>query len=119
MATKRPLFSNGTEFMFWSSRNCEHCHKAVQYNEGKNYMPKYRCAIQRDIEFAAIDDGCGNDRAYNAARSPRCPYFVEKGSVKRKRKKKERHAADAVVKILTLWKEKQLTSGSFAKCVQT
>jgi hypothetical protein len=88
MATKRPLFSNGTEFMFWSSRNCEHCHKAVQYNEGKNYMPKYRCAIQRDIEFAAIDDGCGNDRAYNAARSPRCPYFVEKGSVKRKRAKK-------------------------------
>ena len=46
MATKYPLFSNGTEFMLWQARNCERCVKAVFFDERKNFCPKYRCAVQ-------------------------------------------------------------------------
>lgn len=69
-----PLFSNGTEFMLWQSRNCEQCVKAVFYNTKKDYFPKYKCAIQRDIESASIGDGCGNRRVYEATHSVECPY---------------------------------------------
>lgn len=69
------LFSNGTEFMEWQSRNCERCVKAVWYNEKKDFYPKYRCAVQRDIEKAAIADGCGTKRVYHATHSDICPYI--------------------------------------------
>ena len=81
-----PLFSNGTEFMLWQTRNCEKCVKAVFYNEKKDYYPKYRCAIQRDIEEAFITDGCGNKRCYDATHQRDCPY---RRTEKHKRTKKE------------------------------
>lgn len=69
-----PLFSNGTEFMIWQSRNCEQCVKAVFYNEKTDTYPKYRCAVQRHIEEAYVSDGCGNKRDYDVCRSVECPY---------------------------------------------
>lgn len=71
------LFSNGTEFMMWQSRNCERCVKAVWYNEKTDTYPQYRCAIQRDIEFAAVTDGMGGLRTYKAINAERsfCPYL--------------------------------------------
>lgn len=71
---KYPLFSNGTEFMEWQSRNCEKCVKAVFYNEKKDRWPKYRCTVQKHIEEAAVTDGCGNKRDYEATHSYDCPY---------------------------------------------
>ena len=72
---RKQLFSNGTEFMAWQAENCERCVKAVFYNRKKNTFPQYRCAIQRDIEIAAVTDGCGNERAFNAANNRVCPYI--------------------------------------------
>lgn len=71
------LFSNGTEFMMWQSRNCERCVKAVWYNEKTNTFPQYRCAIQREIDLAAATDGCGSLRTYNAIRGEHdyCPHL--------------------------------------------
>ena len=72
-----PLFSNGTEFMWWQERNCERCVKAVWYNEKTDTFPKYRCAIQKEIELAAATDGLGSLRTYKAINAERsfCPYL--------------------------------------------
>lgn len=84
---KYPLFSNGTEFMLWQSRNCEQCVKAVFYNEKKDFYPKYRCAIQKHIEEAAITDGCGTKRVYNATHLHYCPHKItEQKAYTRKQK---------------------------------
>lgn len=69
-----PLFSNGTEFMMWTARNCEKCVKAVFYDEKKDRWPKYRCAIQAHIEEAAVTDGYGNKRDYDATHAYDCPH---------------------------------------------
>lgn len=82
---KYPLFSNGTEFMLWQSRNCEQCVKAVFYNERKDHYPKYRCAIQKHIEEAAITDGMGNKRDYDATHATTCPYKQTERKVYKKR----------------------------------
>lgn len=68
------LFSNGTECMVWQENNCEKCVKAVFYREKFHAFPKYRCAIQREIEFASVSDGCGSQRAYEATHKALCPY---------------------------------------------
>ena len=68
------LFSNATEFMIWQSKNCEWCAKAVFYDERNNHMPRYRCAIQEHIEFAAVSDGMGNKRDAIATHSDECPF---------------------------------------------
>lgn len=70
------LFSNGTEFMMWESQNCKKCAKAVFYNEKKDRYPKHRCAIQKHIDEAAIGNGCGNKRDYEATHQPFCPHMV-------------------------------------------
>jgi hypothetical protein len=80
------LFSNGTEFMVWLSRNCDKCVKAVFYDEKKDYYPKYRCAVQKHIEEAAITDGCGNKRDYEATHSLDCPYKISERKPKKKKK---------------------------------
>ena len=85
------LFSNGTEYMDWGSRNCDRCVKAVFYDEKKDYMPKYRCAIQEHIDAALVDDGCGNKRDYEATHSKVCPHLqIERKVVVKKFKRDER-----------------------------
>jgi ribosomal protein S27AE len=79
------LFANGTDFMEWQARNCEKCVKAVFYDEKKDRYPNYRCAVQKHIEEAAITDGCGNKRDYEATHSYDCPY--KHADRKRKMKK--------------------------------
>lgn len=69
-----PLFSNGTEFMLWQARNCEKCVKAVWFNEEKRFLPKYSCMVQKHIEEAAVTDGMGSKRDYDATHSYWCPY---------------------------------------------
>lgn len=71
---RHQLFSNGTEFMLWQARNCEKCVKAVWFNEEKRFLPKYRCMVQKHIEEAAVTDGMGSKRDYDATHSYWCPY---------------------------------------------
>ena len=80
---KYQLFSNGTEFMQWQLRNCEQCVKAVFYNEKKDFYPKYKCKIQEHIEMAAIGDGTGNKRDYDATHSCDCPHKRTKRIIKK------------------------------------
>ena len=91
------LFSNGTEFMVWQSRNCEKCVKAVFYDEKKDKYPKYRCAIQKHIEEAAITDGRGNKRDYEVTHSYDCPY--KQTERKAKMVKKDRNQLELNFKL--------------------
>ena len=75
---KYPLFSNGTEFQSWLANNCDLCVKASRYNEKTDTYTKYRCAIQRDIDLAYINDGMGGKRVHDAVKLARCPYFKDK-----------------------------------------
>ena len=88
---KYPLFSNGTEFMLWTGRNCDRCIKAVFYNEKKDFYPKYKCRIQEHIEMACIGDGMGSARDYKATHSYICPYIkTEKQRKKQSNQKKDK-----------------------------
>jgi hypothetical protein len=84
---KYPLFSNGTEFMLWNADNCYLCAKASNYNEKTDTYTKYRCAIQRDIDIAYINDGMGSKRVHDAVSLARCPYFKDKKNRSRQVKK--------------------------------
>lgn len=83
------LFSNGTECMGWQENNCEKCVKAVFYNDKRGTFPNYRCAIQREIEFASVSDGNGSQRAYEATHKAICPYRQTERKVYRKIDKKQ------------------------------
>lgn len=85
--TAKPLFSNGTEMMLWQGRNCEQCTKAVWYNPKTDTYPKHRCAIQRNIELAAVNDGQGDERTYKATHSDVCPFRITDRETARKKKK--------------------------------
>ena len=81
------LFSNGTEFTLWQNRNCCKCVKAVWYNEKKDIYPKYRCMVQKHIEEAAVTDGMGSKRDYDATHSYWCPYkCIERKRYPRRKK---------------------------------
>ena len=71
--------------MIWTDRNCGRCVKATI----SITATKYRCAIQRDIEEAAVMDGMGKKRVYDATHSRICPYIQteRKKTYKRKVKK--------------------------------
>ena len=69
------LFSNGTEFMRWQARNCDRCIKAVHVSPDTWKFHNYRCAIQNHIELAAVTDGMGNKRDYEATHSYTCPHL--------------------------------------------
>lgn len=84
------LFSNGTEFMLWTARNCERCVKYVHYNEKTDTMPKYRCAIQKHIEMALIGDGTGNKRDYEATHQCNCPHIITNRKVYQRRLRKDK-----------------------------
>lgn len=88
---KHPLFSNGTEFMFWQSRNCDRCVKAVWFDIENNRMPKYRCAIQDHIELAAVTDGMGNKRDYEATHSYVCPHIKTERTRRIRKVKKDKN----------------------------
>lgn len=86
-----PLFSNGTESMIWQSRNCERCVKSVHVNSDTWQFPKFRCAIQNHIELAAVTDGMGNERDYEATHSYTCPHIQTERKTYKKYKKKDKN----------------------------
>ena len=81
------LFSNGTEYMSWIERNCDRCVKSVFPNEKTDKLPKYRCAVQRNIDMALFKDGCGDRHTYDAVKCSVCPYLQTERKTYRKKEK--------------------------------
>lgn len=69
-----PAFSNGTEFSLWEARNCDECIKSSRYNPKTDTYTKYRCAAQREIHEAYMDDGRTSQRVYDICQQEVCPY---------------------------------------------
>ena len=78
--SKYPPFSNGTEFMVWTARNCDRCVKASHLREtivGEEYT-KFRCVVQKEIILtAAFPDEYVSKRTYDICQKRDCPYMQE------------------------------------------
>ena len=81
--TTQQCFPNGAKMMIWQELNCSLCKKAVFYNAKLGRIPKYRCAVQSQIEGQANGEMEINQRTFDATQSRECPFFkpkVEKGT---------------------------------------
>ena len=73
--SKYPPFSNGTEFMVWTDRNCDRCVKAshlLEMKAGGEYT-KFRCSVQKEI----LLDEYVSKRTYDICQKRDCPYRQE------------------------------------------
>lgn len=59
--TNERIFANDIKMSYWQQDNCMRCAKAVWYNTQLGRCPKYKCALQRDMEAQAAG-GHGNQR---------------------------------------------------------
>ena len=67
-----PPFSNGTEFMVWTARNCDRCVKA------SHKYTAFRCVVQKEIIFAsAFPDEYVSKRTYDICQKQDCPNRQE------------------------------------------
>lgn len=82
--TTDQMFSNGTEYMQWTYRNCSRCIKRIKDPNGV----KFRCSVERDIYHAALGIGEVNLRSYNATQQRVCPYLKTERTPTKKRKVK-------------------------------
>lgn len=82
-----PVFSNGTEFECWMDRNCDRCVKASRYNEKTDTYTKFRCAVNREIIMAYMDDGRASQRTYDICQNADCPNIQTERKVYAKRPK--------------------------------
>ena len=73
--SKYPPFSNGTEFMVWTDRNCDRCVKASRLRETKagGEYTKFRCAMQKEI----LLDEYVSKRTYDICQKRDCPHRQE------------------------------------------
>lgn len=81
MNTTKSCFASEKDLMLWQECNCLQCKKAVWYNQRLEKMPKYRCAIQKQIEAQAVEKTGINERTYNITRSKKCSMFKSKESL--------------------------------------
>lgn len=69
--TEKPLFSNSSDFMSWTARNCDRCYKHVEPDDDSPIG--WRCAIDADIQGQV----CGlmeiNQRSFDIVRGGDCP----------------------------------------------
>lgn len=85
--SKYPVFSNGTEFDCWMARNCDRCVKATRYNKNTDTYTKFRCAVNREIIMAYLDDGRTSQRTYDICQNADCPNIQTERKVYAKRPK--------------------------------
>lgn len=52
--------------------------QSVELQRKDGTYTKYRCAIQRHIDLAYINDGMESKRVHDAVKLARCPYFKGK-----------------------------------------
>jgi hypothetical protein len=86
-------FSNGTEFMMFEERNCDHCWKSSRLKsevlkDGQAEYTKIICAIQRDILQRMWSNEPISMRTIEICRTFTCPYKQEKRPRKRYEKDK-------------------------------
>lgn len=78
--TTSRIFANDTDMMFWQERNCMSCEKAVWYNAKLGRLPRYKCALQRDMEAQAAGRLAINERSYKACHDViECPLIKTRG----------------------------------------
>lgn len=79
--TQKPLFSNGTEYMNWTQRNCAQCVKSRSVRPSKcpqsaldEDTPNYRCSVEREIDWQMIGNDEVSQRSYDATHKTNCPF---------------------------------------------
>lgn len=80
--TSVKCFKSPIELACWQEKNCQLCKKSVWYNELLHKMPKYKCAVQKQIELQCageLDEV--NERTYNAVQNTVCPFCVSVDNV--------------------------------------
>lgn len=90
MKTAKPCFSNGTGMEIWMEINCDNCAKHTCFNWKKGTSPKYRCAIQRDIEAQYVTSCEVNQESYDATHQQFCPMFKDKSTRKTRKTRKNK-----------------------------
>lgn len=58
------IFANDIKMSYWQQDNCLRCAKAVWYNAQLGRCPKYKCALQRDMEAQAAGNMEINERSF-------------------------------------------------------
>lgn len=77
--TSERIFANDIKMSYWQQDNCMRCAKAVWYNAQLGGCPKYKCALQRDMEAQAAGDTENNERSFRVLHGvKRCPLFNPK-----------------------------------------
>lgn len=77
--TNERIFANDIKMSYWQQDNCMRCAKAVWYNIQLGRCPKYKCALQRDMEAQAAGDMEINERSFNACHNAKtCPFIKPK-----------------------------------------
>ena len=76
--TTTPCFATDKDLMIWQEKNCLQCSKAVWYNAKLGRCPKYRCAVQKQIEAQAAGGLEINERTYIITRDKQCSLFRSK-----------------------------------------
>ena len=77
--TNERIFANDINMSYWQQDNCMRCAKAVWYNTQLGRCPKYKCALQRDMEAQATGDMEINERSFNACHNAKtCPFIKPK-----------------------------------------
>lgn len=75
--TSVKCFKSPIELACWQEKNCQLCKKSVWYNERLHRMPKYKCAVQKQVELQCageLDEV--NERTYNAVQGDVCPFLA-------------------------------------------
>lgn len=87
---KHAPFSNSTEFMVWTARNCDRCVKASHLREtiaGEEYTA-FRCVVQKEIILAAaFPDEYVSKRTFDICQKLDCPNRQETRKKYQKNKK--------------------------------
>jgi len=85
--TDLPLFSNGTELMWFQDRNCSKCIKAAAYNPRTEKYTSFKCTIDRDIHLQAAGLYEVNQQSYDICHLGICHNIqTERKKVVKKRK---------------------------------
>jgi|ERR1035437_16983 hypothetical protein len=84
--TYEMMFSNGTEFMIWTSRNCDLCVKQSHYNSKTDEYTKFKCRIDADMTMQQAGLSEISVRSYETVQQDICPYMQTGRRVFKKRK---------------------------------
>jgi hypothetical protein len=83
--TTKPLFSNGTEMMWFQDRNCNRCVKVSRYNPKTDEYTQFKCTIDRDIQQQAFGMDEVNQQSYDICHTGICPKIKTDRTVKKNR----------------------------------